>query len=397
MARSSPSRAATKQPTGAAHEARTASQPWSVVVDLGALAVLERLFLRAPVRLLRARNNALDQLFYDVDTIPVARRRDLLQWSDPDGSIVVVHPGDAHERDVEHFEHIDTFVAWRKRHAVDVVALAGVGSSALGTAALAANVADALQRPVAGIVSGYGVADAIAEGIVGWFVLRPGNQLRQLVDAWLRLAEPLLAAISVRTQPNGDPRRLVAYVRGLPETDALAALLRAPGARIATIVGHSKGNLCIAAALDNLPVKQWVALPPHLSVVTLGALVELPSTLRERRQFIGALDAFGWMNSILPQWPTLVPWASHTLNTRWPFHLAARDALAPKARAAPPSLEDGVRAMLDALTAPASIAAEWVRLCSGAATAFEGALAESARSLRQGAQHATDAVRAVAH
>jgi len=75
-----------------------------------------------PVRLLRARNSAIDQRFYDVEAIPPAKRSELLRWSDPDGSIVVMHPGDASARDVHRFEHFDAFVAWRKRHCVDIVA-----------------------------------------------------------------------------------------------------------------------------------------------------------------------------------------------------------------------------------------------------------------------------------
>ena len=61
------------------------SQP-RVGFDFSGLAVFERLFLRTPVRLLRAGNNVLDLLFYDVHAIPATTRRDLLRWSDPDGS-----------------------------------------------------------------------------------------------------------------------------------------------------------------------------------------------------------------------------------------------------------------------------------------------------------------------
>src|SRR5262249_15807964 len=75
-------------------------------LDFSGLAVFERLFLRTPVRLLRAANNVLDLMFYDIHTIPAEKRRELLRWSDPDGSILVVHPGDGDRREVEHFEHV---------------------------------------------------------------------------------------------------------------------------------------------------------------------------------------------------------------------------------------------------------------------------------------------------
>ncbi|MGZ8202071.1 MAG: hypothetical protein ACXWUB_02380 [Burkholderiales bacterium] len=397
MARSSPPRRAAKSATNNTHATRDARLPWAIGVDLSSLAVLERLFVRMPVRLLRARNNALDQLFYDVEAIPPAKRRELLQWSDPDGSIVVVHPGNGSERDIDHFEQLDKFLAWRERHPVDIVAMAGVGSSALGTAALAANVADALAKPVAGIVSGYGVADALTEGLVGWFVLRPYNQLRQLVDGWLAMFEPLLAAVSADTQPNGDAQRLVTYVRGLPETDTLDALLCEPRVFVATIVGHSKGNLGIAAALDNLPSARSRMVCPKLSVVTLGALVQLPATLRDARQFIGMLDGFGLLNSILPQMSTVVPWATHTLNTRWPFHLAAAQTLAANDAMSRAAFDRAAQAVSGAMRAPASLAQHWIDACLGAAAAFEGAFGESVRSLQQGAQHAASRARANVH
>lgn len=378
----------------ARHESH--AQATAIGIDLTALAVFERMFLRMPVRLLRARNNALDQLFYDVDAIPAIWRRRLLRWSDPSGSVVVVHPGNGRDRDIEHFEHIEKFVASLARRSVATVALAGVGSSALGTAALAANAADAIGKPVAGIVSGYGLADVLVEGLLGWFVLRPYNRLRQLVDAYLRFADPIVHAISATTQPNGDPSRLVSYVRGLPDADALEALLALPRPFVATIVGHSKGNLCIAAALGNLSGAQWRDVCPRLSVVTLGALVELPANVGATRQFIGALDGFGLVNSVLPQVSIAVPWATHTLNTRWPFHLAASQAIADAENGPSSPLERGWRAMAQAC-APVSLASCWIDACAGSAIAFDGAIGESLRSLRQGTQHAAARTRAALH
>ena len=52
---------------------------------------------------------------------------------------------------------------------IEGIALAGVGSSGLGTAALARNVADAYGVDVAGIVTGYGMADVLSEALGGWF------------------------------------------------------------------------------------------------------------------------------------------------------------------------------------------------------------------------------------
>jgi len=371
-------------------ESQSTAPELRIGLDFSGLAVFERLFLRAPVRMLRAANNVLDLMFYDIHTIPAERRRELLRWSDPDGSILVVRPGDGDKREVKHFEHIDEFLTSLEAKELDAVAIAGVGSSALGTAALAANVADAMNRPVVGIVSGYGLADALAEGLVGWFVLHRSNQLRQFIDAWFAPLTPALRKISADTQPNGDPRRLVAYVRGLPETDCLNQLLLLPDSCIRKMIGHSKGNLSIATALDNLTAEDWRKLCPRLTVTTLGALVQLPSVLAETRQFMGVLDGFGLLNSTLPQMALFVPWATHTLNTRLPFHLDARDALEQrdgqqaKARSTGPATERSSTSLLN----PSRLLSDWMDMWTGSAIALGAAFDESLRSLRQGMEQA---------
>ena len=50
---------------------------------------------------------------------------------------------------------------------IRTLVVAGVGSSALGAAAFARNVADACGTPVAAVVSGYGLADLLTEALGG--------------------------------------------------------------------------------------------------------------------------------------------------------------------------------------------------------------------------------------
>jgi hypothetical protein len=367
------------------------STPGAYGIDFSPFAVFERLFLRTPVRLMRARNNVLDLMFYDINTIPVETRRTLLEWTDPDGSVLVVYPGNGDAREVTHFEHVEKFLASEQFRSTQVVAIAGVGSSALGTAALAANVADAISRPVAGIVSGYGLANVVAEGVVGWFVLRPLNQLRQFVDLFLTPLDPLLQKISTDTQPNADPERLPSYVYGLPEIDTLDQVLSHPDSQVVLAVGHSKGNLSIAAALGNRSSEQAGIQNPRMAVVTFGALVELPQSLAKQRQFIGTLDGFGWMNSILPQPWVGVPWATHTLNTALPFHVAATDELnagsEAETRQSPATLEQAMDRLGGAMQPAPRSMAQWQSLFVDAGVAFQGAITESWRSLLQGAEH----------
>jgi hypothetical protein len=374
-------------PLAAARSEAAAAASSDAGLDFSGLAVLERLLLRTPVRLLRARNNVLDVLFYDVDTLPPGVRHRLLRWSDPDGSIVVVCPGDARHREVHHYEHAEDFLAskWARS---DAVAIAGVGSSALGTAALAANVADGCGRPVVGIVSGYGLVDAFAEGLTGWFVLRTENRLRQWGEWWSGLVAPMLSRISRDTQPNGDPWRLVSYVRGLPESETLDWLIRSAPSQPVLLVGHSKGNLSIATALHQLGPEVRDARCRALDVVTIGAMVPLPALRKTPRQLIGTLDAFGWFNSLLPQRPETIPGATHTTNTEVPFAIRVRDELAPV-----PGVTDAAPASRRRARTKPPAALPW-QLWASAAIAFQAAASECVRSLMQGTEHARRRTRA---
>jgi hypothetical protein len=48
---------------------------------------------------------------------------------------------------------------------VDIATITGVGSSALGSAALAWNISVALEKQVLAIAPGYGVADVVVQGL----------------------------------------------------------------------------------------------------------------------------------------------------------------------------------------------------------------------------------------
>ena len=69
---------------------------------------------------------------------------------------------------------------------IRAIAVAGVGSSALGTAALARNFADALNTDVAGIVTGYGLSDVMTEAFGGWFAFGAADRIRYTMERILR-------------------------------------------------------------------------------------------------------------------------------------------------------------------------------------------------------------------
>ena len=96
------------------------------------------------------------------------------------------------------------------------------------------------------------------------------------------------------------------------------------------LVGHSKGNYSIDNAL-----RGWLAadqatngpVPSDLCIVTLGAVVRLPSQFARVHQFIGQIDFFGMMNSRVGLEHVWVPKAGHSLNALVPGHLAVSEAL----------------------------------------------------------------------
>ena len=106
---------------------------------------------------------------------------------------------------------IDQFAEFGGRE-VSAIAVADVGSSALGSAAFARNVADAIGRPVAAVVSGYGwpTATEALGGFVGFGAL---NGLRHSFENLDRLSQPTIVAapmsrrgrIVVRRARTPDP------------------------------------------------------------------------------------------------------------------------------------------------------------------------------------------------
>lgn len=150
--------------------------------ELTADAVLLRnVARRSTVSASRAFNSSLDAVFYDLGALTPEEKSALYAYSNPEGSVLIVHPGDSRQP-------IQPLMPWKfveqqcdeSGCKVDALAVAGVGSSALGTAALARDVADYLRRPVAGIVSGFGFSDLLSEALGGWCVLGARNALRDM-------------------------------------------------------------------------------------------------------------------------------------------------------------------------------------------------------------------------
>jgi hypothetical protein len=266
----------------------------------------------------RRRNAVLDAAFYDVSVISEAEAATLAPWLAHQGAIVVTPPSGAEPLRV--YETLDRFLDSGDRAQVDTLAVAGVGSSALGGAALARNVADQLDRPVAAIVSGYGFADVVTEALGGWFCFGALNSVRHAfegLDRWSHVfdaGEPILEAA------DG-----VALARLSPDTAVLTALLQSDRFQPRLLVGHSKGNLVISEALYWLRERdpdRAAALGRSCGVALFCAKIGLPPVMARVADVTGEYDLFGALNS-RPDIPAdeVVPHATHSTNRELTFGL----------------------------------------------------------------------------
>jgi hypothetical protein len=250
-----------------------------------ALYELQKPLVEPLLRMFRMTNTALDMLFYDVGAFtaamfrhgavvdtripaeqgsiaaarnPLLNRLDLGALTNPEGSILVV---DAQRPPyVERFDDMTEFLAYANGpsgEGLRSVSITGVGSSALGSAAFAWNVANALREPVAAIIPGYGLADVVPQALGGWFGLGLHDWLQSTTQSLLAATAPSLALMGrrlARTSPHhartasGAP----VFEHGSAASDDLHGVLL-DAHRITRVIGHSKGSLAIANALRSLP------------------------------------------------------------------------------------------------------------------------------------------------
>src|ERR1700737_46077 len=138
------------------------------------------------VRSCRLFNTALDFIFYDTTTLrppllgkdaPMqiqgeklpSRIIDFDALTDPEGSLLLIDAANAPY--VHKYQNVEKFLEspYPETREVDIATITGVGSSALGSAALAWDISVALKKPALAIVPGYGLADVVLQGLGGWF------------------------------------------------------------------------------------------------------------------------------------------------------------------------------------------------------------------------------------
>ena len=284
-----------------------------------------RLVPEATLEGIRQRNAFLDWLFYDIGKLTDEEAREVSPWLAAEGALLFVPPSDSGS--LRRFASIDEFAKFDGLKSCTLV-VAGVGSSALGSAALARNVADAIQAPVVAVVSGYGLADVAAEALGGFVWFGALNSVRHSFE-WLDrlresgvIADPSLSAglsINLPTQQSKDTR-------------SVQALLSHPDLSFNLLVGHSKGNLVLSEALftlDQVDRPRLREIGEKTCIITLSAKIAMPSACRHVIDVMGQLDAFGTFNSHLDI-PTdvTVPAAGHHTNTDLPWHLPVTSVLA---------------------------------------------------------------------
>ena len=200
--------------------------------------------------------------------------------------------------------------------------MTGVGSSALGSAAFAWNVSEALHKPVAAIVPGFGLADLVPQALVGWLGFGMLDFVAPDDRGDAKAVAPELAKVGRRLSLTALPLTALPdpFPSDAPESEVLRAILTA-APQIKRLYGHSKGAFCLRNAIRNLP-RERIA---DLHVTTFGCVVA-EETRAEYDQILGTIDGLGQLNSwgALPeQWIN----AWHSTNTLLPMTMHVGELL----------------------------------------------------------------------
>lgn len=265
----------------------------------------------------RRRNAVLDALFYDVKVISPDETRTLAPWLAHEGALLLVPPTSRGSLSV--CPDIDSFAAGGGTR-TRILAVAGVGSSALGTAAFARNVADALGEPVAALVSGYGLADMLAEAAGGWLWFGALNRLRHMSEGFGELLRGSAFELKHAGWPN--------LAHHSCDTRTLCALLTDGRFRFGLLTGHSKGNFVISEALYALRDAHADEHLADIAIVTISAAIAMPPRYRNIIDVMGEADWFGMMNSnagIGVEYRAKD--AGHHTNTELRGHLPVREVM----------------------------------------------------------------------
>jgi hypothetical protein len=302
----------------------------AIMDDSLSLYELPSALVKPALEACRTFNSTLDVAFYDVPAMTSELRDrgapaiDLDAVANPEGALLVLDA--AGPTFVRRFEDVPSFLRWHAKAAArpKTVSITGVGSSALGSAALAWDISKAHGAPVLAIVPGYGVADALLQGMGGWFGFGLHDALgtkSHLQDA-LALMTPALAKVGRKLSASAPGARHLngapVFRTGCGSSDVLHALMSEID--VACVVGHSKGALVIANALRSLPSERTKGL----RIVTLGCPVAEELKGADYHQFLGLFDALGQSNAWGHMPNTWTP-TDHSTNTSLALSMSAEE------------------------------------------------------------------------
>lgn len=265
------------------------------------------------------RNATLDAVFYDVGAITPAEIPSLAFWLAREGALLIVPPTGQGALKVC-LEKEDFFDQGGRK--VMALAVAGVGSSAIGAAAFARNIADALDGPVAAVVSGYGLSDVLTEALGGFFWFGTLNSLRHTFEGFDRYTKLFTDSEPSLSASNGSE-----WTRLSRDTATLIDLLSDARFNTPYLIGHSKGNLVISESLYALESRgELEKISGNLRIVTFSAKIGMPMSFKGRvLDIMGQWDSFGALNS-RPDIPAdiVVPGAWHSTNPDFPFGMGIK-------------------------------------------------------------------------
>jgi hypothetical protein len=256
-------------------------------------------------------NAWIDAAFYNVGCLDTDELK-MLAWigklhNEPPGTIVQVAPGRSHGRPQikvviarDWFQHVDD--------SIDTVVVAGVGSSILGTAALAKDVADQIGKPVIGLVTGTGASGALIDTLIGGYCYTPINWLNDWMVALAHDAAAVEHFDESIVKLEGD------LAGPTTPEEILKCLITRP--TVSRAIGHSKGSLQLAVAVLASEPELKGRISP-LKVGTLGAVDAMPDYVQSC-QVLGELDWLGQLVSV-PSARHLLAGRSHSLNPNLPF------------------------------------------------------------------------------
>lgn len=271
---------------------------------------------------LRNGNILLDALFYDVRVVTAEEAAAIAPWKAREGTILIVPPSGAGTLRV--CSGRESFVDAGGAE-LTTLTVAGVGSSALGTAAFARNVADAVGAPVAAVVSGYGLADLATEA-TGGFLWSAG--LTSLHDLWERLDRSLDWIRDAAVDPLAGGSDPVVAER---DADVVRALLADERLSFDLIVAHSKGNMVVGEALHALQREDRVRadhIGETVHIVSISSRLQMPRSCRQVTEIVGRWDLIGTFATRRDGPPdVVVPDAWHHTNTDLLGHLPVTKVL----------------------------------------------------------------------